>query len=176
MNNDQDLKAGSTASTKEAMKNELLKHWHQLGKHAGRDHISTVWRELNLTIAQLKCLFYIESEESTNQKSLAEYLGVTPPSITGIIDRMVEQNMVTRHENVENRRMQVIQLTTKSRRLLSELKASQDNHINELIDRLSEEDLRAFLQGIKALCRLEEEDNAAAKTSHTAQLHHKLRG
>ena len=111
---------------------------------------------LNLTIAQLKCLFYIDGEGSSNQKSIAAVLGVTPPNVTGIIDRLVEQQLVTRHENESNRRMQIIELTPKSKALLSELKERRMNHLASRLDKLKIEDLQALLQGLRALSQVEE--------------------
>jgi MarR family transcriptional regulator, organic hydroperoxide resistance regulator len=137
------------------MKSELMHIWKHIG-HSVRGNFSEAWMELNLTIAQLKCLFYIDGEGSSNQKSIAAVLGVTPPNVTGIIDRLVEQQLVTRHENESNRRMQIIELTPKSKALLSELKERRINHLGSRLDKLKIEDLQALLQGLRALDRLEE--------------------
>jgi len=51
--------------------------------------------DLSLTIGQLKSLFFIDFEGSTNFKKLATALGVTPPNVTGIVDHLVEQGLVT---------------------------------------------------------------------------------
>ncbi len=133
-----------------AVKAEIMELWRYIG-HSVRGHFSAAWMELNLTIAQLKCLFYIDGEGSSNQKSIAAVLGVTPPNVTGIIDRLVEQHLVTRHENESNRRMQVIELTPKSKTLLSELKERRVNYLGAALEQLSMEDLQALRRGLKAL-------------------------
>jgi DNA-binding MarR family transcriptional regulator len=137
------------------MKSELMYIWKHIG-HSVRGNFSEAWMELNLTIAQLKCLFYIDGEGSSNQKSIAAVLGVTPPNVTGIIDRLVEQQLVTRHENESNRRMQIIELTPKSKALLSELKERRVNHLARRLEELKIEDLQALLQGLRALSQVEE--------------------
>jgi len=139
------------------LKKELPQVWKFMG-HAAKGSFSEAWLEVNLTIAQFKCLVYLDMEGCTNQKTLAAALGVTPPNITGIIDRLVEQELVKRYENENNRRMQVIELTPKSRTLLSELKTQKDNHMAAMLDRLALVDLQALLQGMKALRRLELEN------------------
>lgn len=136
------------------VKAEIMEVWRHIG-HSMRGNFSGAWMELNLSIAQLKCLFYIDAEGSSNQKSIAAVLGVTPPNVTGIIDRLVEQQLVTRHENESDRRMQVIALTPKSTTLLSELKERRVNHLGSMLEQLSMEDLQALRRGLKALYQSE---------------------
>jgi DNA-binding MarR family transcriptional regulator len=100
-----------------------------------------VWLDLELTIVQLKSLFFIDFEGSTNFKNLAGALGVTPPSVTGIVDRLVEQGLVSRWENPDNRRMQVLKTTDNGKALLAKLTESRRGRISSLLDRLSLHDL-----------------------------------
>ena len=100
-----------------------------------------VWLELDLTFVQLKSLFFIDFEGSTNFKNLAVALGVTPPSVTGIIDRLFEQGLVSREENPENRRMQVLRTTAKGKELLAKLLASRRSKMSLLLEQLSLPDL-----------------------------------
>jgi MarR family transcriptional regulator, organic hydroperoxide resistance regulator len=154
MNNDQNSGNDSAVQKRERVKSELLHIWKHIGATA-HGNFSEAWMELNLTIAQLKCLFYVDREGGTNQKTIAAVLGVTPPNVTGIIDRLVEQHLVTRHENESNRRMQIIELTPKSKALLSELKERRVNHLATQLDQLTMADLEALLQGFKALAAAE---------------------
>ena len=133
MIDNQNLNTDPDVQKRHQMKSELMHIWKHIG-HSVRGNFSEAWMELNLTIAQLKCLFYIDGEGSSNQKSIAAVLGVTPPNVTGIIDRLVEQQLVTRHENESNRRMQIIELTPKSKALLSELKERRMNHLASRLD------------------------------------------
>jgi MarR family transcriptional regulator, organic hydroperoxide resistance regulator len=142
------------AQKRENIKTELMQVWKNVG-HKFQGCFSGAWLELNLTISQFKCLVFIDIGGSTNQKNLAAALGVTPPNVTGIIDRLVEQELVSRHENENNRRMQVIELTPKSQLLLSELKTRNDSLLASQLDSLKIEDLEALLQGMKALGQLE---------------------
>lgn len=160
MSSNQDSQSASDAR-RNAAKAELIEIWQHIGMsaHVG---VSEAWMELELTIAQLKCLFFIDHVGPTNHKSLAAFLGVTPPNVTGIVDRLVEQGLVTRHENEANRRMQIIQLTAKSQDLLNGLKSRRINKMAELMDRLSLEDMQALLQGSRAMHRAEVELIAAS--------------
>jgi DNA-binding MarR family transcriptional regulator len=143
----------STASRVELIEEiiRLQQMSHALGQYAPE-----AWMELNLTIVQLKSLFFIDSEGSTNLKKLASALGVTPPDVTRIVDRLVEQGMVTRQENPEDRRMQLLQATKKGKALLTRLRENKTTHLYRTLTHLSTEELTMVAQGLRALIRAAE--------------------
>lgn len=110
-----------------------------------------VWLELDLTAVQLKSLFFIDFEGSTNFKNLAAALSVTPPSVTGIVDRLVEQGLVSRDENPGNRRMQVLRTTDKGKALLSRLIESRRSGISSLLEKLNLQDLSDLARILAAM-------------------------
>ena len=114
------------------------------------------WIDLALTIAQLKSLFFIAAKGKTNFKTLAEALGVTPPNITGIIDRLVEQGLVSRTENPEDRRIMLLQLTDKGQKLENKLREHKLHHLTQILDRLEMRDLGSLAQGLAALVKAAE--------------------
>jgi DNA-binding MarR family transcriptional regulator len=143
----------STASRVELTKEiiRLQQMSHALGQYAPE-----AWMELNLTIIQLKSLFFIDSEGSTNFRKLASALGVTPPDVTRIVDRLVEQGMVTRRENPEDRRMQLLQATKKGKALLAKLRENRTTHLYRILTHLSTDELNTVAQGLRALVRAAE--------------------
>jgi MarR family transcriptional regulator, organic hydroperoxide resistance regulator len=127
------------------------------------------WIELSLTIAQLKSLFFIADKGKTNFKKLADALGVTPPNVTGIVDRLVEHGLVSRTENPEDRRIMLLQITAKGRNLLHNLQQNRASHMATILGKLSDEDIAALLRGMKALtetARSFSKDNTPADKSH----------
>ncbi len=114
------------------------------------------WIELNLTLAQLKSLFFIAAKEKTNFKRLAEALGVTPPNVTGIIDRLVEQGLVTRTENPEDRRIMLLQITDKGRELINNLRENRARPMTKILDNMSPEELVQQNQSLHVMIRAAE--------------------
>ena len=125
-------------------------------KHPMARYAPEVWLNLDLTIGQLKSLFFIESEGATNARKLATALGVTPPDVTRIVDRLVEQELVSRRENPEDRRMLILQATEKGRVLLARLRENKPNHLSHILTFLSTEELVALAKGLTALVRAAE--------------------
>jgi DNA-binding MarR family transcriptional regulator len=134
---------------------EIVTLQRQLNKILG-PFAAKPWIDLGLTIAQLKSLFFIADQETTNFKKLAEALGVTPPNITGIVDRLVEQGLVTRNENPEDRRIMLLQATEKGKNLLDNLRETRTVRMAQILTHMSPEDLAMLLKGLKSFVKATE--------------------
>ena len=95
----------------------------------------------------LRSLFFISSSGGSNPGRLAASLGVTPPNVTGIVDRLVEQGLVGRRESEQDRRVLLLQTTDKGEAILSDLRESRTNTMTEVLSRLDEAELQALLRG-----------------------------
>ena len=135
-------------------KPELIKEVINLQRQVSRElhqQAPDAWLELSLTIAQLKSLFFIANEGSTNFRKLATALGVTPANVTGIIERLVEQEMVSRSEHPEDRRMLQLKVTDKGEKLLAGLRERQISRTSKILELMSQGNLVSLLQGLSAL-------------------------
>ncbi len=111
------------------------------------------WMNLSLTIAQLKSLFFISNEGRTNFKRLAEALGVTPPSVTGIVDKLVEQGLLSRQENPDDRRVLWLETTPKAEALINELRASKASLFSAILAHMDDKELAGLVDSLGALVR-----------------------
>ncbi len=135
-------------------------------RRALRQHRPEAWMELNLTPAQLKSLFFISREGSTNSRKLAAALGVTPSNMTGIVDRLVEQGLVSRQENPEDRRMLLLRATEEGEALLARLRESRISQLSGLLAHLSLEELATLAQALSSLVRAAEAYRGEVKDEH----------
>ena len=131
---------------------EIVGLQRQIGRILGQ-HAAGVWISSGLSVTQLKSLFLIAEKGSTNFRGLAETLGVTPSNVTRIIERLVEQGLVSRTENPEDRREQVLQATDKGRSRLNSLKETGMKHMTRILNLLSDEELAALAMGLAAFVR-----------------------
>ncbi len=111
------------------------------------------WMELNLTVPQLKTLFFISNQHGTNPGKLATALGVTPPNVTGIVDRLVEQGLLIRLEQPGDRRALVLQVTDKGEAILANLREQRVSNLREILTRLTGEELACLAKGLSALVK-----------------------
>jgi DNA-binding MarR family transcriptional regulator len=131
---------------------EITEMQHKIMRTMGRE-APLAWMELNLTVAQLKCLHFIYFGGTTNLIKLAKALNVTPPNITGIVNRLVMQELVHRKENPEDRRAYVLSVTPKGSALVEGLRESGTKRMVGILDKLSDKELAALQTGLKALHR-----------------------
>ncbi len=138
---------------------------------ARRQYELDVWMGLPLTIAQLKSLFFISNQGSTNLGKLAAALGVTPTNTTGIVERLVKQGLVSRTENPEDRRMLLLRATDKGEELVTSLRERRRGHMSEVSAHMSVDELTTLAQGfaslVKATQAYEEENKDVASARST---------
>lgn len=111
------------------------------------------WLEVSLTIAQIKSMFVIANGKTVNFRTLAKALKVTPSNVTGIIDRLVEQQLVTRKENPKDRRMSMLELTAKGTKLILGLREKRDTQMSAVLKNSTEEELVSILNGYSIMAK-----------------------
>jgi DNA-binding MarR family transcriptional regulator len=116
-----------------------------------------VWMGLPITIAQLKSLWFISSRGSCNSSELATALKVTPTNITGIIDRLVKQGLVSREEDAEDRRKLLLRVTDKGEELLDKLRERRKGRLSEVLSRMTPEELNTLAQGYSFLIKAQDD-------------------
>ena len=137
---------------KKILVDEITELQHQILRAMSKNE-PMAWMELNLTLAQLKCLHFIYYGGTTNLISLAKALNVTPPNVTGIVNRLVIQDLVNREENPEDRRTYNLSVTDKGTALVEGLRESGTQRIVGILKKLSTKELTALQTGFKALAR-----------------------
>ena len=93
-------------------------------------------KRLGLTRAQSRVLAYLTWKGEMNQARLAEWLEITPISLTRLLDRMEGCGWIERIANDDDRRAFVIRLTDKSRDIFPQML--------EVGDTVTDDGLRGF--------------------------------
>jgi DNA-binding MarR family transcriptional regulator len=124
-----------------------------LGPAQARD-----WVDVELTMSQLKMMFVLSSgmgpADGTSGLRVGEVargLGVTLPTVTAVMDKLVERGLVRRDEDPMDRRQHLCRLTTDGQTLLHRLMAGRRSFTNALLEHLDSEELAAFLRGMQVL-------------------------
>ena len=124
-----------------------------LGPAQARD-----WVDVDLTMSQLKMMFVLSSAMGPADGSsglrvgeVARGLGVTLPTVTAVMDKLVERGLVRRDEDPLDRRQHVCRLTPEGKALLHRLMAGRRTFTNALLEHLDDEELAAFLRGMQVL-------------------------
>ena len=105
----------------------------------GRDR---AWLSVELTMPQLKALMCVAMNDGATSGQIAKRLGVGLSTITGIVDRLAEQNLVTRGEDTDDRRITRVRPTARGRTLVDELLRYRNEAITAVLSQLDAEQLR----------------------------------
>jgi MarR family transcriptional regulator, organic hydroperoxide resistance regulator len=114
-----------------------------------RERTLDSWVKLNLTIPQLKSLFYISRHGKVNLSGLASGIRVTPANVTGIVDRLVEQGLLTRAPDPDDRRVSWLSVTDKGKTLINDLREGRAQEMRRILDKLTEEELAMVAHGFQ---------------------------
>jgi DNA-binding MarR family transcriptional regulator len=116
-----------------------------------RERTLDSWVKLNLTVPQLKSLFYISRQGKVSLSGLASGIRVTPANVTGIADRLVEQGLVTRTPDPDDRRVSWLRLTDKGEALVNDLREGRAKEMRAILEKLTEEELPVVARGLELL-------------------------
>lgn len=118
------------------------------------------WMEFDLTFPQLRTLLVLAEEGPLVIGQIAQRLGIGLSTGGHLVDRLVQAGLAERTEDVEDRRRTLARLTPKGEELLSRL-LSGLQQLQVWLHELDQEDLAAFLQGLKAINRLASAKNGS---------------
>jgi DNA-binding MarR family transcriptional regulator len=100
------------------------------------------WLNVDLTMPQLKALMCAAQHEGATSGQIASSLGIGLSTLTGIVDRLAEQDLVTRREDLKDRRVTRVLPTPRGQQLVDELLEYRKEVITALLSRLDGDQLR----------------------------------
>lgn len=98
----------------------------------------------NLTMRQLKVIMLVAAEGSATGQDLAQHLGVTLGTVTGLVDRLVAHGLVSRQEDPQDRRVRRVSLTPAGRTLIEEINNAGLQEYRQIMKHLDLETLRCL--------------------------------
>src|SRR5690242_11250563 len=113
---------------------------------------------VNLTMSQLKILFALRINGGSGLQDLAHLMGVSPATMTGIIDRLVTAGYVTRREDPHDRRVRRVELSADGNELLDGIVTAGEEHQQRLLSGLSLAELRIIADAMDIIGRALERD------------------
>ena len=113
----------------------------------GRDAL----QQGGLSFAQLRVLTALEEDDGCPAGRLAERAGVTPATVTGMLDILEEQGVVTRARSEHDRRVVIARLTEEGRRIRDRRRAEVRRVFEDALATLDPADLAAAPRVLRRL-------------------------
>lgn len=148
---------------------------HEIYRRVWGDSIID-WIHLDLTMAQVKLLFVLqhanrEDDEILTVGLVAQRLSIGLPAASHLVDKLVQQRLVSRVEDQSDRRRALLRLTPSGSELANRLREGTRERYIRWVSILSDGNLEALARGMGALAdaaeQLEGRSGATASDSQT---------
>jgi len=105
----------------------------------------------DLTMQQVRVLSHITKDRGITGHELGDRLGVSAPTASGLIDRLVEKGLVTRVDDAVDRRVRRLHPTRLGLDVIRQMDSMFGRALGVVLQRLSLEDLQLLLRGAQAM-------------------------
>lgn len=132
---------------------ELRDHPGHLIRRLQQAH-KVLWSEIvraDLTSSQFAVLNVLQLYPHIDQKTLGDRVGMDRSTIAGIVTRLVRNGLVVKVRDFEDQRRNVLRLSSRGRRLLSDTLPAASKVSEQLIAELDEGDRRELLRILNIL-------------------------
>jgi DNA-binding MarR family transcriptional regulator len=121
-----------------------------------------------LSLARTKVLRRLDDQGPTRQNVLAADLGLSPHTITDIVDGLERAGMAERRPDPTDRRAKLVVITEAGEAGLGVANATRERLLKQVFGALNEADLATFLRLLDSLDEAAQELISASSTSHVS--------
>ncbi len=108
-------------------------------------------RSADLAIPQFRTLLFIERNPGSSLLTLANHLGLTPPTVSKMVDGLVLNRLLRREESLKDRRMVTLTLTAQGCTILEKARNGTLASLIDVLSRLTAEEGETVSQAMKLL-------------------------
>ncbi len=107
---------------------------------------NAVCMEYGVTAPQTFVIYDVMDHEGTSVKDIASRIQLDSPAVTGLIDRLVKEDLIERMEDPDDRRSVKVYLTEKGRRLAEDHLVPRALEFNKYIRGMVEPEVSGIFQ------------------------------
>jgi DNA-binding MarR family transcriptional regulator len=109
------------------------------------------WQHINLPLGATRALLLIEAGRASTPREVAGALGVSRTTVTGLIDRLEIDGLITRSIDPEDKRSFALNLTEKGKLMVRQIEEIRRNQLAEALVKMDDRALKALDYGFAAL-------------------------
>lgn len=129
-------------TTQQARVAEIDRIMREIGWHTQKQSAHMLARpEIDLTLPQMITLFAIHDSGTCRMSTLAEVTQQSAGTLTGIVDRLIDDGLVARVRNASDRRVVEVTLTPEGERRLQLVTAARHEDMSRILGRFDRDDL-----------------------------------
>lgn len=109
------------------------------------------WDDARVTLPLLRVLVYLREHPSAATGDIARYMSVTSSNVTRLVERLVQQGLVYREEDTDDRRFLRHSLTAEGEAVLGNVQQRATSFVAHIFDELSDRELRHLAEVFEKL-------------------------
>ena len=126
-------------------------------------HRTQFLQEHNLSNSQMMSLFHLLHNKSVSLNNLANFLGISKPAVSQLIEKMVRSGLVERIPNPNDKRGKLLELTEEGINLTEKGKLINHQLGIDLIDSLTEDEFPIIQKAIEIILGKLNPDHSQSK-------------
>jgi len=104
-----------------------------------------------LTMAQLRVLFRLRNRGPLSSGNLASQLGVTLPTVTSVVDRLVTRGLAERRDDPVDRRRVIVAIAPEGQTLVERVRQGRRERLAAAVDAIDDDACQCLVRGLEAL-------------------------
>lgn len=105
----------------------------------------------DLSVPQFRTLLFISRKPGSSLLTVANHLGLTPPSVSKMVEGLVLKKLIMREISSEDRRKVTLKLTDQGKLVLEKVRYGTQIRLSEILSPLTQEEGDMLLQSLHCL-------------------------
>lgn len=110
-----------------------------------QERVRSVEKTGRFSLSQIEILRYVVENKQPLMKDVADYLNITPPSATALIDSLVSQGYLKRIPDKNDRRIVKLAETSKGKKTLDDGMRMMKKGMKETFSKLSKKEINSLI-------------------------------
>jgi DNA-binding MarR family transcriptional regulator len=128
-----------------------LQEWIEVSMRYSMRNFLRYARSRGLSMSHISAIFFINRIGTCGVTEIGDHLGVTSAAASQMLDRLVQQGLVLRAEDLDDRRVKRIELTEKGQEILEESIQARQGWLEDLAVSLTESEKQKIISSLKIL-------------------------
>ena len=129
----------------------VLTSWSEVFMHTAMRSFLQFSIRSGMSLSQLGALFWVLHQGNSDVSGVGEQLGITTAAASQMIDRLVQQGLIRRTENPQDRRYKQVELTEKGRQVLDDGVCARQSWFEDLAQLLTDDEQVQVITALEIL-------------------------
>jgi len=128
---------------------DLTRNFNKSLKHKFHHYV----QDSGFTLPQLSVISILEKHGEQKVSELSFKMGLSNSTVSGILDRLEQKDIIKRERTKNDRRVVKISLTGKSQDFCNDFRRKKEEYFTQLLKKLSEQEIKDIIKGLEILNR-----------------------